>query len=113
MTAYGRGYAFERRVADDLESDGYWTIQSRGSHGVVDVAAVKCGETLLVQCKLGVMPGDEWNRLYELAVRLRAVPLVADRPERGVIRYRRITGVHKLGSRVWPAVEWLADRVVS
>ena len=113
MTRYARGYTFERTVADDLEADGYWTIQSRGSHGAADVVAVKSGEVLLVQCKLGDMPGREWNELHRLASRLNASALVADRPQRGVIRYRRITGEHRLGSRVWPAELWVADRVGS
>lgn len=111
MTQYGRGYSFERKVAGDLESDGYWTIQSRGSHGLADVVGIKEGEVVLVQCKLGSIPGTEWNELYVLASRLGCLGIVADRPSRGTIRYRWVTGYHVSGSRVWPCELWTADRV--
>lgn len=113
MTNYSRGYAFERQVAADLESDGYWTCQARGSHGLADVVAIKAGEIVLVQCKLGAIGHGEWNALRALAVELGAVAVVADRPERGRLRYRAIAAEHLARSTIWPCEPWTADRMVS
>lgn len=109
MTQYQRGSRFEAAIRADLESDGYWTIRAAGSHGLADVIATKPGEVLAVQAKLGVMPHGEWNALFRLCAEFGMVPLVADRPKRGAIRYRRITGVHVARSRTWPCELWAAE----
>lgn len=109
MTHYRRGYTFETAIRADLESDGYWTIRAAGSHGLADVIAIKPGQTLAVQAKLGPMPHDEWNALYRLCTEFGMVPLVADKPKRGQIRYRRITGEHVARSHSWPCEQWAAE----
>lgn len=96
----------------NLERDGYHAVRTAGSHGKADVIALKPGQVLLVQCKLsgpgGVSPA-EWNALYELAIALGAVALVAHRPTRGRIEYLRITGRKDRPVRRPPVVVWLAD----
>jgi Holliday junction resolvase len=111
--AYRAGDRFEKRVITDLETDGYRAWQSRNSRGLADVFALKPGQVLLVQVKAGLTgpSHQEWNGLYELAVRVGAVPLWADHdpehPKR--IRYRRLLGPHNDRRHDWPAVAWTAD----
>ena len=53
---YRRGYTFEKRVKKDFENKGWYCMDSRGSHGIADVA---CWEptnsgvprVTLIQCK--------------------------------------------------------------
>ncbi len=119
-SAYRRGYTFERKVSAHLESEGYYVIESRGSHGCADIAAIKHGQVLLVQCK-GVPVTDSasgladgwWNQLYRAARGVGAVPLLADRPKLGVIRLRRLAAEHAAGEACWPMVEFRTDEVVT
>lgn len=113
MTAYTRGNAFERKIVDQLEHDGYTCWQSRGSKTAADIIAIKPGQLVLVQAKSGVnhISGHDWNRLLDLARSIDATAVVADRPTRGVIRYRRITA-HKTAATqlgYWPAEPWHPD----
>ena len=72
------------------------------------------GQTLLVQCKTGhkSLTHDEWNGLADLAVRAGAIAIIADRPVRGKVRYRRITGRHEPRSHTWPCVPFTADLLI-
>lgn len=115
MSAYSRGYAFERKVETYLRTNGYHVVQSRGSHGLADLVASKPGQLLLVQCKSGLtgMDHDSWNALLDLAQQNACIPVVADRPRRGVIRLRRITGPHSPRSQAWPCVEFAIDELAA
>lgn len=112
MTNYARGDRAEKIAAARLRDDGYAVWQARGSHGAADLIAVKPGETLLCQVKSGSKPmsGDEWNRLYTLAVSLSAVPLVADFPRRGHLRFRELLARHIAHSKTWYARDWQPDQ---
>ena len=114
MTRYANGANLERQIADKLTADGYWTIRAAGSHGLVDIVALKDGETLLVQAKADgrLDPGD-WNALLDLGLRLGAVPLLAHRPKRGVIAFERLVG-RKSGVRgtARPSRAWSADHLI-
>lgn len=116
-TAYRRGVAFERRVAEQLRLDGYEVWRSPGSKTPVDVLAAKTGQLLLVQAKSGTtgITGTDWNLLLELARRAGAVPLLATRTGPGLrrIRWQRITGPHTPHSRTWPCEDWTPDEVAS
>ena len=111
MTNYSRGYRFESTIAGQLRQDGYFCVRSGGSHGVADVVALKPGQILLIQAKIdGNCTVAEWNELFATALQLGAVPLLAWRPKRGVIEYRRLTGLRIVrGER--PAEVWTADEV--
>lgn len=113
MTAYRRGVYREKATADALRADGYHVIESRGSHGVADLIAVKPGQVLLVQVKAGdaAFADGWWNDLYGTAVRCGAIPVVADWPGRGRLRLRRITRPHSLRSRDWPCEPFTTDEV--
>ncbi len=85
MTAYERGVHFEKRVSAYLRADGYFCIESRGSHGPVDVLAVKKGQILAVQAKTdGAISIADWNELRTLAL-LGMVPILACREGRKLV----------------------------
>lgn len=82
MTAYRRGYLFERRVAADYKRRGWVTIQSRGSHGPCDVIAAKGCEINVIQCKAaadGYLTPAERSGLIAIAAEFGAIPIVACR----------------------------------
>jgi Holliday junction resolvase len=117
VTAYQRGNAFERIIADQLRGDGYSVWQTRGSKTAVDIVAIKTGQTLFVQCKSGVaaLTSQRWDELHDLARAVGAVPIIADRPKRGVYRLRRITGRYRqhlpgeTRGGIWPAEPFTTD----
>jgi Holliday junction resolvase len=101
-THYARGYAFERRVRQLLESLGCFVIRSAGSKGVADLVAIRLDATLLVQCKRqGAISSQEWNTLYDTAMRIGAMPILAQmRGARGTAMYL-MTG-RKVKRGDWP-----------
>lgn len=113
MSAYTRGYYFERRTAAALRDDGYFVIESRGSHGVADLVALKVRQALMVQVKSGQakLSHREWNRLYDTARTAGAIPVVADWPARGRLRLVEITGEHRRRSRLWPGRPFITDLI--
>jgi Holliday junction resolvase len=113
MSAYTRGYLFEQKISGQLTQDGYWCIEARGSHGIADVVALKPGQVLLIQAKIdGIISIADWNRLLDLATRLGAVPLLAWRPKRGVIEYRRLVEARVARQPIVYEV-WVPDVVVA
>jgi Holliday junction resolvase len=111
MTGYARGTAAEKRTAAQLRKDGYYVVESRGSHGVADLLAVKPGQVLLVQVKTGDarLDGFWWNELHEAAQHAGALAIVADWPKRGRLRLRQITGQHRPRSKLWPCAPFATD----
>lgn len=111
MSNASAGAAFERRIRKILEADGYYVIKSGGSLGPADLDASKPGQRLLVQAKYtgrgldGIPKIDpvEWNALYDLAVRLGAIPVAVCRPApRRAPVFWRMTG-RKSGARGVPS----------
>lgn len=99
------GRAFEWKVRDFLIASGYWVIRAAGSKGAVDLVALRCKTPspgmwtkarmpLFVQAKAHRfgLPEKEWNALVELARACGAVPILAERPERGVVRFWALLG---------------------
>lgn len=113
MSGYARGVAAEKRTAAQLRKDGYFVVESRGSHGVADLLACKPGQVLLVQVKTGEgrLDGAWWNDLHDAASRAGALPIVADWPKRGHLRLRQITGQHQPRSKLWPCALFVTDEV--
>lgn len=109
MSGATRGIYLERRVAEDLAQRGWFTIRAAGSHGVADVVAIGPATVVFIQCKTdGQIRGPEWNRLYDIALNVGAIPVIgqwATRTHRKV-RYVEITGHHKDRSHAWPYAEW-------
>ena len=87
---YRRGSAFERKVKEMLELDGYYVVRSAGSHGVADLVAVKPGEVLFVQCKTTGISAAECNVLVETSAQYGAVPVVAVKRGRKTEIYRLV-----------------------
>jgi len=111
VTSYRRGIYREKGTAARFGQDGYFVMESRGSHGPCDLLAVKKGQVLAVQVKAGEADlAHEWvNELYRVSMACGMVPLVADWPKRGVLRLRRITGLHIARSQSWPLAAFSTD----
>jgi Holliday junction resolvase len=80
MTNYERGVYFEKRVMNHLESEGYFCLDRRGSHGPIDVAAIKVNQILGIQCKTdGALSPLDWNNLRLVCTTFGMVPILAER----------------------------------
>ena len=111
-TGYQLGTALEHRVKKQLEADGYFVVRAAASKGLVDLVALKWGQTLLVQCKRsGSLPPAEWNALYDLAAQLDAIPLMASKGLRGTQLLRLLA--RKTGRRAQrqPMEPFVTDEV--
>src|SRR5215204_3316465 len=108
MTNYSRGYYGEKKTRQQLEADGYWCCEARGSKGIADLVAIKPGQILLVQVKRtasGRIPPYDRQQLVELAHRIWAEPIVAYQPKaRGPIAFRRL-----LSAALNDHEDWVAD----
>jgi Holliday junction resolvase len=113
VTNYARGVRREKQTAAILRAEGYVVAESRGSHGVADLLAAKFGQVLLVQVKSGNARLDSaWvNTLFTAAADVGAIAIVADWPRRGVLRLRRITGMHRARSQTWPLEPFTTDEI--
>jgi len=66
---YRSGYRFELAVKKYLEKHGWYVVRSAGSHGAVDLVAIRNGTVLLIQCKLRKrIPEHTINQLRRLAL---------------------------------------------
>lgn len=100
MSRYANGRSHEYLVRDDLEAAGYWCIRAAGSKGKADLVALRLGEVLLVQVKISgpqISPQERLG-LFQTSLRTGAKPLVAHKPFRQPITYRRLTGA---GPKDW------------
>jgi Holliday junction resolvase len=80
MTMYRRGYHFELRVRKHFESLGWLVWRSAGSRSQADLVALKAGEVVLIQCKLGgVISKQDKERLAMLARELNCRAVLAYR----------------------------------
>lgn len=114
-TNKARGTAFERKVAAALEADGYLVIRAAGSHGAADLVAVKTGQVLFVQVKLGgagACSPAEWNEFFRLASSVGALPILAYRPGRQGVAYWLVTGPKDRPTKTPPAVAWTSDELL-
>jgi Holliday junction resolvase len=107
VTNYQSGRANEYRIRDDLVGFGYECVRAAGSKGKADIVALRPGEVLLVQVKASnpqIAPAER-VALVEMATAAGALPLVAHKPSRKPVVYRRLTGV---GPKDW--IPWLPIR---
>jgi len=116
QTAYQRGRAFEYLIRAKLRDLGFFVVRSAQSKGPVDLVAIRKDVTWLVQCKRDLRIGpDEWNTLWEIAVRTGSVAIVAGIVKRKV-EWRRLAGPKIVrGKQPWIEArpEWIAIPVDS
>lgn len=68
---YAKGRGFEWDVMDLIRPGFPLVVRSAGSHGVVDVTAIRKGEAWLIQCKTdGNISPTERDELLELGRKL-------------------------------------------
>lgn len=109
MTGYHDGRRVEWAVCHDLEENGYDIVRASSSKGCADVVGFKTGQVVLVNVKRTTPPGpDERAALLRVAACLPgvAVPLVALKPLRQPLMYRRLTGA---GAKEWQP--WTPDEL--
>jgi hypothetical protein len=107
MSGYSDGRRVEWAVVHDLQQNGYETTRAASSKGVADVIAIKAGQVLLVNVKRTTPPGPAERADLILICKLIPgvlVPLVALKPFRQPLTYRRLLGS---GPRSW--VPWSPD----
>jgi Holliday junction resolvase len=107
VSGYAQGVRVEHHVVHHLTANGYDCQRAASSKGVADVVAFKAGQVLLVNVKRTSMPPPaERVELLRVAACLPgvAVPLVALKPSRKPLEFRRLTGP---GPREWEP--WAAD----
>lgn len=77
---YVSGSNFERRVKKEYIQHGWIALRAAGSHGIVDVIAVKGGIIELIQCKTGgVISTEDLMELVNAAEIAGGTPKVAYR----------------------------------
>jgi len=82
---YAKGARFEIEVRDILLEDDWVAIRSAGSHGIIDVLAIKQDEKWLIQCRTnGNLSKEERAELILLANKHKATPILAYKKE-GVV----------------------------
>ena len=113
MSNSSRGIAFERVVRADLAEYGWTTFRTPASKGPADVIAIGPGpEVLFVQVKIdGRLDPKPWDELVALARWNDAVPLMAWRPARGRLAYRRLLREKGDGGGWQPWDEWIPYEV--
>ena len=68
---YAKGRGFEWEVMDLIRPGFPLVVRSAGSHGVVDVTAIRKGEVWIIQCKTdGSISREERDGLLELGKKL-------------------------------------------
>ena len=88
---YRLGRSVEYRVRDDLKKRGYFALRSPGSKSPLDIMATKPGVVLFVQCKRSLTcNATDWNSVYDLAIGVAAIPLLAGSPMGRGLVYKRI-----------------------
>lgn len=111
---YHRGRDLEHRVRTHLRGQGYEVLRTAGSKSKVDLVAIKTGQILFVQCKRsGALPPAEWNALWDLAVMVGAVPVLAEQLKPRGRKYWRLTGRKDQPGRKQPYEELVLDEVAN
>ena len=92
MTHYRKGTDFERRVKHELEDAGWFVVRSAGSHGPVDLVAIRAGSpTMLIQCKTAPPTGAETVALDMFAATMPGYNVAFATPTAGGEVYRLST----------------------
>jgi len=108
VSRYDGGANLERAAKKALEDGGYYVIKSGGSKGAADLAALKRGEIVLVQCKSDGRIGPAERIVFrQLCLRLGATCLVGQwdrggpRGGRTSAVFIELTSMGPAGHRPW------------
>ncbi len=83
---YGKGARFEIVVRDILLEDDWVAVRSAGSHGIIDVLAIKQDVKWFIQCRTrGNLSGKERNELVALAKKHNATAILAYKKNGNII----------------------------
>lgn len=117
MSHYAKGTRFEHKTRDDLTENGYAVMRAAGSKGdsKIDLIGIKPGQLLFTQCKRdGKLGPGEWNRLYEVARMVGAIPLLAANGPRGRgVVYTELLGPKIPRARTQPCRPFLLDEIAA
>lgn len=103
--ARDRGDRFERLCRLALSNQGWLVVRSAGSLGCADLVAFRADhQPWFISCKATQNPylrPAEWLRLYNTAISVNAVPVLAYKNGLGVngIEYLALMGPHKGGPK--------------
>ncbi len=112
-TMYRLGRAFEYRTRDALRKAGFFVLRAPASRSPLDLLAVRRGVCLFVQCKTGgSLPPKEWNELFDLAVSVGAVPILAWRSGLRSLSFATIDDRKDGSKRKQPMTEVSMDDLV-
>lgn len=108
MSGYSDGRRVEYAVIHHLKAEGYEVLRAAGSKGVADLICFKPGEVLIVNVKRSTPPGPgERAALLDVSRMLPGVvPLIALKPPRRPLEFRRLTG---MGPADW--TPWTTDLI--
>lgn len=85
-SGYRKGAIFENDIKDILLEDDWAVVRAAGSHGIVDIMAVKYGVIWFIQCrKAGHLSPDERKELISLAKKHKALPILAYKSKEGIV----------------------------
>lgn len=99
---YRAGVTLEKRISKHLRGEGFFAVESRGSHGIADIVAVREGEVLAVQAKTsGTFSTAEWNALLDAGHDYGMTPLLAFRDGRKLV-FWELMCIRSRGSRLLP-----------
>lgn len=84
-------------MRDAFTEAGYFVVRAASSKGIADLVAARPGPRLwLIQCKTnGVLSSSEWNKLFDTATGLVAVPIFARKDTKGHVEIFRLLA-HKV-----------------
>lgn len=86
MGKYATGAKLENDVKNILFNDGWEAVRAAGSHGIVDVLAVKHGTIWFIQCrKSGHLSPAEREELIILAKKHKAMPILVYKTREGIV----------------------------
>jgi Holliday junction resolvase len=96
MSSYRKGYLAEKACREVFESwFGCTCIESRGSHGTVDLICANGMQTYVVQVKdTDEQPHIDWKELCSVAEMFQAIPVLAWKQRGG--RWKLITDMDDL-----------------
>lgn len=105
LSSYSDGRRTEWAVIQHLSDHGYQCIRAAGSKGAADIAGFRAGEAVFVSVKRTdpLISPAERVALLDLARTIDGHALVATKPLRQPLAFRRLTGTGPRDYEAWEA----------